>query len=133
MARSIFTQLVVLTATLALAFGIAGRPARAALDMVVGARNVVKDGTLSDCDSKANRALVAVLGRSGEIGDTHEWEATGVVDAAGSSFAAAAVHCYPLDGGGYVVTFTCAAQAPPAPEAASVICSQLADHFGGQH
>ncbi len=133
MARIICTRLAVLSVTLTLAFGIAGRPARAALDMYVGARNVVKDGTVSDCDSKASRALISVLGRSGEVGDTHEWEATGAVDTAGSSFAAAAVHCYPLDGGGYVVTFTCAAQTPPAPETASVICSQLADHFGGQH
>lgn len=101
--------------------------------MVVGARNVVKDAPLSDCDSKASRALTSVLGKSAEVGDTHEWEAMGAVDTAGSSFAAAAVHCYPLDGSGYVVTFTCAAQAPPAPEAASVICSQLADNFGGQH
>jgi hypothetical protein len=101
--------------------------------MYIGARNVVKDGTIGECDSKASHALTAVLGRSGEIGDTHEWEATGVADAAGSSFAAAAVHCFPLDGGGYVVTFTCAAQTPPAPETASVICGQLADRFGGQH
>lgn len=133
MVRTMCTRLAVLTATLALAFGVAGRPARAALDLVVGARNVVKDAPLSECDSKASRALVSVLGKSAEIGDTHEWEATGAVDTAGSSFAAAAVHCYPLDGGGYVVTFTCAAQTPPAPEAASVVCSQLAENFGGPH
>jgi hypothetical protein len=120
-----------MAAALALAFGIAGTPARAALDMVVGARNVVKNEPLSSCDSKASRALISVLGKSAEIGDTHEWEAMGAVDTAGSSFAAAAVHCYPLDGSGYVVTFTCAAQTPPAPETASVICSQLADKFGG--
>lgn len=133
MARTIWTQGAVLTATFALAFGIAGKPARAALDVYVGARNEVKGAPLSDCDSKASRALTSVLGRSAEIGDTHEWEATGAVDTAGSSFAAAAVHCYPLDGGGYVVMFTCAAQTPPAPENASVICNQLAENFGGQH
>lgn len=132
MAGTIYMRCAVLTATFALAFGIAGRPARAALDVNVGARNVVKTGPLGDCDSKASRALVSVLGKSAEIGDTHEWVAMGAVDTAGSSFAAAAVHCYPLDGGGYVVTFTCAAQAPPAPESATVICSQLADKFGGQ-
>lgn len=131
MARTICTRLAVMAAALALAFGIAGTPARAALDMVVGARNVVKNEPLSSCDSKASRALISVLGKSAEIGDTHEWEAMGAVDTAGSSFAAAAVHCYPLDGSGYVVTFTCAAQTPPAPETASVICSQLADKFGG--
>ena len=132
MARPIYTRFAVLTAAFALAFGFAGRPARAALDVNVGARNVVKSGPLGDCDGKASRALVSVLGKSAEIGDTHEWVAQGAVDNAGSSFAAAAVHCYPLDGGGYVVTFTCAAQTPPAPESATVICSQLADKFGGQ-
>jgi len=132
-ARSIWLRIAVLTATLALAFGITGKPARAALDVYVGARNEVRNAPVSDCDGRASRALVSVLGRSAEIGDTHEWTAMGAVDTAGSSFAAAAVHCFPLDGSGYVVTFTCAAQAPPAPETASVICSQLADHFGGQH
>ncbi|MGB9652183.1 MAG: hypothetical protein WCB01_10300 [Candidatus Cybelea sp.] len=116
-----------------LAVGLTGRPAQAGLDVVVGARNVVSTEPVSSCDSKASRALISVLGRSAEIGDTHEWEGTGAVDTAGNSFAAAAVHCYPLDGTGYVVTFTCAAQTPAAPEAASVICGQLADSFGGQH
>lgn len=133
MARTICMRLAVLAATLALAFGVAGRPALAALDMYVGARTVVRNAPVSECDSKASRALISVLGRSAEVSDTHEWEGTGAVDTAGSSFAAAAVHCYPLEGGGYVVTFTCAAQTPPAPEAASVICNQLADNFGGQH
>jgi hypothetical protein len=115
-----------------LAIGLTGRPAQAALEVVVGARNVVPNEPVSSCDSKAGRALISVLGRSAEIGDTHEWEGTGAVDTAGNSFAAAAVHCYALGATGYVVTFTCAAQTPAAPEAASVICSQLADHFGGQ-
>jgi hypothetical protein len=132
-ARTNCTRLAVLATTLALAFGVSGRPARAALDLYIGPRTVVKNEPVSSCDSKAGRALISVLGKSAEIGDTHEWEAMGAVDTAGSSFAAAAVHCYPLDGSGYVVTFTCAAQSPPAPETASVICSQLADKFGGQH
>jgi hypothetical protein len=116
----------------ALVFGLAGAPARAALDVVVGARNVVKDEPVSSCDSKASQALKSVLGNQDEI-NPHEWRGVGAVDAAGGSFAAAAVHCYPLDGTGYVVTFTCAAQSPPSPESASVICSQLAENFGGQH
>lgn len=132
MAKAMCMRFAVLTATFALSFGIAGIPARAALDVNVGARSVVKSGPLGDCDSKASRALISVLGKSAEVGDTHQWVALGAVDTAGSSFAAAAVQCYPLDGGGYVVTFTCAAQTPPAPETANVICSQLADKFGGQ-
>ena len=133
MAKTFCNRLVAPAAGFALLFGVAGAPAQAALDVVVGARNVVPNAPVSSCDSKASAALTSVLGRAAEIGDTHEWKGAGAVDAAGSSFAAAAVHCYPLDGTGYVVTFTCAAQAPPAPESASVICSQLAENFGGQH
>jgi hypothetical protein len=116
-----------------LAAGLSGTSAQAALDVVVGARNVVNNEPVSACDTKASQALTSVLGKAAEIGDTHEWTGAGAVDTAGNSFAAAAVHCYPLDGTGYVVTFTCAAQAPPAPETATVICSQLADSFAGQH
>jgi hypothetical protein len=132
-ARTVCTRLGVLAIALSLAVGMAVKPARAALDVIVGARNVVKDEPLSSCDTKASRALISVLGKSAEVGSTHEWEAMGAVDTAGSSFAAAAVHCYPLDGTGYVVTFTCAAQTPPAPETAAVICQQLATSFGGEH
>lgn len=133
MAKTFCTRLAVTVVGFALVFGLAGSPAQAALDVVVGARNVVPNAPVSSCDSKASQALISVLGRAAEIGDTHEWKGAGAVDAAGSSFAVAAVHCYPLDGTGYVVTFTCAAQAPPAPENATVICSQLAENFGGQH
>lgn len=131
--RTFRTRLAVLAVGFSLAFGLTGAAAPAALDMVIGGRNVVKDEPLSSCDSKASQALVSVLGKSAEIGNTHEWEAAGAVDTAGNSFAAAAIHCYPLDDTGYVVTFTCAAQMPPAPEAATVICGQLATNFGGQH
>ncbi len=58
----------------------------------------------------------AVLQNASEVDDTGEWKATGSVDASGNSFAAAAVHCYPLSDNSYVVTFTCAAQVPPNPE-----------------
>jgi hypothetical protein len=118
----------------ALAFGLTGKPVSAALDVVVGTRDVVKNESLSSCDTKARQAFVAVFGNAGaQVGDTHQWKGTGEVDTAGSSFAAAAIHCYPLDDTGYVVTFTCAAQAPPAPETAGVICQQLATAFGGGH
>lgn len=133
MAGRVVTQFMVLAVLLALALGLAARPASAALDVVVGARNVVKDEPLSSCDTKASRSLISVLGKAAEVGNLHEWEAMGAVDTAGSSFAAAAIHCYPLDGTGYVVTFTCAAQTPPAPETAAVICQQLASLFGGEH
>jgi hypothetical protein len=118
---------------LGVAFGLAGRPAPAALDMVIGARNVVKNEPLSSCNKKAQSALISVLGKAAEYGDTGDWEGYGAIDSSGNSFAAAAVHCYPLDEiNGYVVTFTCAAQTPPAVETADVICQKLATAFGGQ-
>lgn len=132
MAKTFPTRPVILTVGLALAFGLAGRPAPAALDMVIGARNVVKNEPLSGCNTKARAALISVFGKTpAEYGDTGDWIGSGAVDASGDSYAAAAIHCYPLDTG-YVVTFTCASQAPPAPENATVICTQLASAFGGQ-
>ncbi len=118
---------------LLLAFGVARTGASAALDVVVGDRNVVKNQPLSSCNSKAQSALATVLGKPAEIGDTGEWEGFGATDGSGNSFAAAAIHCWPLDDiGGYLVTFTCASQTPPATESASVICSKLSAAFGGR-
>ncbi|MBV9718511.1 MAG: hypothetical protein JOZ77_04285 [Candidatus Eremiobacteraeota bacterium] len=118
---------------MSLAVGVTGRPASAALDFFIGARTVVKDAPLSACNGKARDALISVLGKAAEYGDTGNWEGLGATDASGNSFAAAAVHCYPLDAvHGYLVTLTCAAQTPPATESASVICGKLATAFGGQ-
>ena len=129
-----FARAAVAAAGFALAVGLAGRPAPAALDMVIGDRTVVKSEPLSSCNTKAQSALNAVLGKAAEYGDTGNWEGYGATDSSGNSFAAAAIHCYPLDAvSGYVVTFTCAAQTPPATETASVICTKLAAAFGGQH
>lgn len=129
---TIYARIAALTVGLIVAFGMTGKPAGAALDMVVGARTVVNNEPLSSCDTKARQAFTKVFGNGGaELGDTHQWKGTGEVDTAGNSFAAAAIHCYPLDDRGYVVTFTCAAQTPPAAETADVICQQLAAGFGG--
>jgi hypothetical protein len=119
-----------------LALGITGARAPAALDMFVGARVLVKAQTLSSCNAKAKSALNAVLQNATEVGtgDTGEWKAYGAPDASGNTFAAAAVHCYPIDNG-YLVTFTCAAQVPPNPDTASALCGKLAAAFnagGGQ-
>jgi hypothetical protein len=116
-----------------LAFGLAGTSAPAALDLFVGAQSVVKGRPLSDCNAKAKDALNAVLQNAAEVDDTGEWKATGPADASGNSFAAAAVHCYPLDDNSYVVTFTCAAQMPPNPDTASAICTKLTAAFGSGH
>jgi hypothetical protein len=129
-----FARGAVIAAGFALTVGLAGRPAPAALDMVIGDRTVVKNEPLSSCNAKAQGALDSVLGKAAEYGDTGNWEGYGATDSSGNSFAAAAIHCYPLDAvSGYLVTFTCAAQTPPATETASVICTKLAAAFGGQH
>ena len=118
---------------LTLAVGLTGRPAPAALDIFIGAKNVVKNEPLSTCNSKAKSTLTTVLGKAAEYGDTGLWEGYGVTDASGSSFAAASIHCYPLDQvQGYLVTFTCATQTPTSPHSASDICGQLVAAFGAQ-
>jgi hypothetical protein len=117
----------------ALAFGLARAVAPAALDLSVGEQRVVKGRPVSDCNGKAKQALDAVLTNASEIGtgDTGEWKALGAADSSGNSFAAAAIHCYPLDDSGYVVTFTCAVQTPPNPDTASALCQKIASAFGG--
>jgi hypothetical protein len=131
--RTFCHRAAVFAAGLTLAFGLAGRPSPAALDMAIGDGNVVKNAPLSSCNSKAQSALISVLGKAAEYGDTGNWEGYGATDASGNSFAAAAIHCYPLDQvSGYLVTFTCASQTPPAVETADAICTKLATAFGGQ-
>lgn len=132
--RSLPVRVAAFAIGLALSFGLAQASAPAALDMVVGARKVVKNEPVSSCNTKAKNALNAVLQGALEVGtgDTGEWKAYGAPDASGNSFAAAAVHCYPLDDvKGYLATFTCAAQTPPNPDTASAICEKLNGAFGG--
>lgn len=136
MARTFFNRAAVLAVGFTLAFGAARATAPAALDVYVGARKVVKNQPLSACNAGAKSALNTVLQNAAEVGDTGEWKAYGAADASGNAFSAAAVHCYPLDDvEGYLVTFTCAVQAPPNPDTASALCGKLTDAFGagGQH
>ncbi len=117
---------------LLLAAIIAPAGSRAALDMVVGGRQVVKNEPVSACNSKARAALNSVFLNAAEVGsgDTGEWKAFGDVDSSGHSFSAGAIHCYPLDDS-YLVTFTCAAQAPPSPDTAAALCTKLEAAFNG--
>lgn len=132
MAKTLPIRAGVFAVGVSLALGLAGKPARAALDVFVGARTLVKNQSLSSCNDKAKAALSSVLGNPEEYGDTGNWVGFGAVES-GSSYAAAAIHCYPRDEvQGYVVTFTCVAQSPPATESASIICGKLATAFGGQ-
>jgi hypothetical protein len=133
MRRSWVARAAAFSGGLGLAFGLTAASAPAALDVYVGARNVVQNESLNTCNSKAQAALTSVLGRAAEYGDTGLWQGFGVTDASGSSFAAAVIHCYPLDQvHGYLVTFTCATQTPTSPHNADDICTKLAQEFGGQ-
>jgi hypothetical protein len=129
-------RVAVLATSFVLTFALTATAAPAALDMFVGARKVVKSQSVASCNAKAKDALNGVLQNALEVGtgDTGEWKAYGAPDASGNSFAAAAVHCYPLDDG-YLVTFTCTAQVPPNPDTASALCAKLATAFdtGGGH
>jgi hypothetical protein len=130
-ARMSYHRVALLVAGLALAFGLTGTVAPAALDMYVGARTIVKSEPLSDCNTKAKSALNAVLENALEADDTGQWQAYGTLDSSGHSSAAAAIHCYPVDNG-YLVTFTCAVQAPPNPDTASALCAKVAAAFGAK-
>ena len=132
MAKTFCNRLLVLAVGVALAVGASTTRAPAALDVYVGARKVVKGQPVSACNAGAATALNAVLQNATEMGtgDTGEWKALGAPDSSGNSFAAAAIHCYPLDDG-YLVTFTCAAQVPPNADSASAICDKVTAAFPG--
>lgn len=131
MARTFCIRCTVLAVGFTLAFGSARATAPAALDVYVGVRKVVKNQPLSACNNGAKNALSAVLQSAAEVGETGQWKGSSAPDSSGNSFAAAAIHCYPLDDQqGYLVTFTCAAQVPPSPDGASALCAKLTDAFG---
>jgi hypothetical protein len=129
--RTFRRRVAAFAVALPLVFSLGGTLAPAALDVSVGARKVVKSQPVTACNAAAKSALNAVLADAAEVGegDTGEWKASGAPDASGSSFAVAAIHCYPLEDG-YVVTFTCATQIPPNPDTASALCTKLATAFG---
>lgn len=131
MSRKLICRTLTIAAGLALALTLAPPTAFAALDVNVGAQKVVDGVAVGRCNASAKSALTSVLGNAVEIGtgDTGEWKGTAAPDSSGNSFAAAAIHCYPLDDG-YVVTFTCAAQVPPYADSASAMCDKLGSAFG---
>jgi hypothetical protein len=128
-AKTSIYRCALFAAALALAFGMSGTPAPAALDMYVGARTVVQNEPIGDCSTKAKDALNAVLQNAFEAGEgTGQWLAYGPPDYSGHANATAAIHCYPVDNG-YVATFTCAVDVPPNPDTASALCAKLAAAF----
>lgn len=131
MARMSLFSAALCAGAFAASVALSSAAAPAALDMYVGARNVVQNANVSDCSAKAKTALNGVLHSAFEAGDgTNQWLGYGPADSAGHSSAAAAIHCYPIDHG-YVVTFTCSVEVPPNPEMASQLCAKLNDAFGG--
>lgn len=115
-------RVLLIGVSLLVAFGFSAVKAPAALDMAVGAREVIK-GPVSACNDAAKAALEAVLQNPLEAGETGQWEAT-TADSVNGTTAGAAIHCYPM-GDSYLVTFTCAAQVPPYPDTAGALCTKL--------
>ena len=106
--------------------------APAAVDMSVGLRYVIANGTVSDCSAKAKTALNAYLQNANEsTPGSGEWMATGPIGASGPHTAAATVRCNPV-GKGYVVTFTCIVQWPANPYGANALCVDVAHNFSGK-
>ncbi|HEY2473367.1 MAG TPA: hypothetical protein VGI19_01065 [Candidatus Cybelea sp.] len=125
----IFRRRAVMVVIVLLVAFIPALKARAGLDMALGPQKVVKNQPLSACNQAAKSALDATLGGAQELGgDSGEWQAYNAGDTANGSTAAAAIHCYPAEGG-YVVTFTCAAQVPPSTDTASALCTKLSAAF----
>jgi hypothetical protein len=119
-----------MAAVTVLACGALAARAPAALDMYVGIRKAVTGQPLSACNSAAKTALTSVLQNAQELGDgTGNWEGYGAGDSANGFTQVGAIHCYPL-AGGYLVSFTCAAQVPPSADSAGALCAKLATAFG---
>jgi hypothetical protein len=107
-------------------------PARAALDTVIGPRTVVPNKPLSDCSARAKSALDSVLQNAFEAGTgSGEWIGAERLSSGGDAAAEAVIECHPVDNG-YAASFTCAAQVPPSPITASMLCNKLVAAFGAQ-
>jgi len=106
--------------------------APAAVQLSVGIRYVSETGSLDECSSKARASLSAFLQGAAESSPgSGEWAAHGADNGlAGAPTAAATVRCYAL-AKGYVVTFTCAVQAPENPYDADTLCKDIAHKFYG--
>ena len=122
---------------IALSLGVAlvGAHALAALDLVVGARGVIPNTPITDCDTRAKAALASQLQGVFEAGTgTHQWIANSAPDNRGNYSAAAVIHCFPTSNG-YSYTITCSAQVPPNPQTATDLCAKIGAAFapaGGQ-
>ena len=124
-----FFRLAAFLAAAAIDFAVCAAPAPAALDVVVGDSRVVQNQPLTDCNTRAQSALTAVLQRPIEAGDgTGEWGALTKVEAPATPPEAGSIHCFPI-GNGYLVTFECAVEIPPATQSAADLCTKLSAAF----
>ena len=122
-------RLAAILAAAAIDFAVCAAPAPAALDVAMGESRVVDNQPLSDCNTRAQAALTAVLQRPDEVGDgTGEWRALTKVEAPATPPEAGSIHCFPI-GNGYLVTFECAVEIPPAAQSATDLCTKLTAAF----
>lgn len=121
----------VFAATLCAGILLTSALAPAAVDLSTGLIHVVPNGTMAECRSKAQAALAAYLQNPAEA-TPGEWIARGVSQSNGVSdtTAAGSIHCF-AHGSGYVVSFTCAVEAPNNPYDAASLCEDLEANFEG--
>lgn len=105
-------------------------PARASIDMAVGARGSAVNASSDACSASANAALTTAMGHPAvEAGTgTGQWLGFGANDSNGNPTASAAIHCYPV-GTGYVVTVTCATERGAGSETAAALCARIEKAF----
>lgn len=101
--------------------------APAAIDMAMGDKKTVMNQTDTDCNTRAQSALTAVLQRPDEI-NPGEWRAVTPVTAPATPPQAASIHCFPIDNG-YFATFECAVEIPPSQMSAADLCAKLSAAF----
>jgi hypothetical protein len=104
-------------------------PAPAAVDIAIGDQRVVQNQPLSDCTTRAQNALRTLLQAPSQAGAGTELMAEAPVEPPATPPRAASIHCFPLDGTGYIVTFECAVEIPPNPTPASDLCAKLVAAF----
>jgi hypothetical protein len=114
---------------LALDAVVCAAPAPAAIDIAIGDQRVVQNQPLSDCTTRAQNALRTLLQTPSQAGAGTELMAEAPVEAPATPPRAASIHCFPLDGSGYIVTFECAVEIPPNPTPASDLCAKLVAAF----
>lgn len=109
-----------------------GAAALASVELSAGIRHISPTGTLEECSAKAKSSLDAYLaGTTESPPGSGDWTAMGMNGSIGVATSGAAVRCYAMPKGGYVVTFACAVQLPSNPYGAGQLCLDIAHKFYG--